>query len=253
MKNLGNIRLFGLLSLCCFVLTMCRKNEPEPEITVIGVINADLNATENIVRKKEALIGDFVTDGLSNTMKLKGYVFDFCVINSGSIRFNKQDRPSGIYSSGSITSSEINEMLPFGDVPVLVTLTGAELKQFLERSVAQYPLAKGPFLQISKELRILIDTLGSEQQLNTTETSIISSGNRIVSIEINGISYDPITEYKVLTINFLAQGDDGYVTFKNIPASKKEVLIDYISGYIAEYVILNTPINVVLDGRIKFQ
>lgn len=253
MKKYKVIKIINLVLLAVVVLASCRKNEPEPEPTIIGELTVALDANVDVVRKKEALIGNFITEALSQTVRSKGHELDFCLINSGSIRFDEQKRPNGIYPSGSITNNDIIEMLPFGDVTTIVTLTGNQLKEILERSVAQYPLAKGPFLQLSEEIRITVDTLAAEQQLNATETAIISPGARITSIKINGNPYEPSANYKVLVINFLASGEDGFVTFNSIPDSQKEVFTEYIFGYVNEYVILNSPITTVLDGRIEFQ
>lgn len=230
----------------------CRKNEPGQEATVIGSMTMDLDASKNLIRKKEALIGNFVTDAIAETVRTKGHIFDFFVINSGAIRFDQLERPSGIYPAGNITNQDIDEMLPFGDLAVIVTLTGTQIKEILERSVAQLPLAQGPFLQISKELRIEVDTLAAEQQINVEGTAIVSPGERITSIKINDVTYDPEGIYRVLVINFIADGGDGYVTLKNLPSAQKVILTEFLSAYVKEYVIINSPITTVLDGRITY-
>lgn len=251
--NLYKLLLVLEIVLITSILNSCRKNEEPPAPVVIGEITVALDANAEIIRKKEALTGNFVTDALSETIRFKGHELEFCLINSGSIRYNTQKRPSGIYPAGSITNNDVIEMLPFGDIAVIVTMTGTQLKEVLERSVAQYPLAKGPFMQLSKEIRISIDTLAAEQQLNAEGTAIISPGARISSIEINGIPYDQSSNYKVLVINFISNGNDGFVTFNSIPTSQKIVLPDNIYSYVTDYVIVNSPITPILDGRIQFQ
>lgn len=235
------------------LLCSCRKNEPESEAVVIGYFSVDLDANKDLIRKQESLIGNFVCDGIIETVRLKGHEIDLCLINSGGIRFDEENRPSGIYPAGNVTNSDIDEMLPFGDIAVLVEVNGSQLKEILERSVAQYPLAKGAFLQLSKEIRIVVDTLAAEQQLDPSEMTIVSPGERIVSIKINGLDYDPTGIYMILVTNFFSEGGDGFVTLRNISSTKKEVLPDYLSSYIKDYVIINSPITPVLDGRIQFQ
>lgn len=253
MKLFKHLLVLMVVFTTSIILFSCRKNEEPPAPTVIGELTVAFDANDELIRKKEALIGNFITDGLSETIRLKGHELDFCLINAGAIRFDPQSRPSGIYPAGPITNNDIIEMLPFGDVAVIVTMTGTQLKEVLERSVAQYPLAKGPFLQLSKEIRITIDTLAAEQQLNAEETAIVSPGERITSIQINGSPYVPASIYKVLVISFMSDGNDGFVTFNSIPATQKIVFPDYLYSYITEYVIINTPITSVLDGRIQFQ
>jgi len=253
MKLFRHLLVLKFIFITSIILTSCRKNEDPPAPTVVGEITVNLNANGELIRKREALIGNFITDALAETIRLKGNELDFCLINSGSIRFNTQKRPSGIYPAGSISNNDIIEMLPFGNVAVLVKMTGAQIKEVLERSVAQYPLAKGPFLQLSKEIRIIVDTLAAEQQLNLEETAIISPGARITSIEINGIPFAQESIYKVLVIDFIAEGKDGFLTFNSIPAPQKIVFPDHIYSYVVDYIIINTPITPVLDGRIHFQ
>lgn len=253
MRTKFYIRSIFILFLGGILFVSCRKNEPEPEPVVIGFITVDLDADKNLIRKKEALIGNFVAEGILEVVKSKGHEIEFCLMNSGGIRYSEETRPSAIYPSGNITNGDIDEMLPFGDIAVIVEVTGNQLKEILERSVAQYPEAKGAFVQLSKEIRIVVDTLANEQQIDVTGTTIISPGQRIVSIKINDIDYDPAGIYNILVTNFMAEGGDGFVTLRNIPASKKTVLTDFISAYIKEYVIVNSPITPVLDGRIAYQ
>lgn len=253
MKARSNIWFLFAILLVGISISSCRKNEPEPEPVVIGFINVDLDANKNLIRKKEALIGNFVSEGIIEIVRSKGYEIDLCLINSGGIRYSEETRPSAIYPAGNITNGDIDEMLPFGDIAVIVEVTGSQLKEILERSVAQYPEAKGAFAQLSKEIRIVVDSLANEQQIDLSGSTIISPGERITSIKINDIDYDPIGIYHILVTNFMAEGGDGYVTMKNIPSSKKVVLSDFISSYIKEYIIINSPITPVLDGRIEYQ
>ncbi len=252
MSSILNIK-YSATVLMLLLLLGCRKNEPKQEAIVIGSINMSMSAEEDLIRTQEALIGNFVADGLAEAVRSKGYEIDFCLVNSGAIRFDQQLRPDGIYPSGDITNSTIEEMLPFGNVPVIVQVTGSQLKKILERSVAKLPLAKGSFLQLSKEIRIKVDPMAAEQQLNPQETAIVSEGSRIVSININGFPYDPEAIYKVLLNEFIAQGGDGFVTLNAVSPNNKVYLPNYISTYLIDYVIINSPITVQLDGRIEFQ
>ena len=48
-----------------------------------------------------------------------------------------------------ITRGQVLAVLPFGNVVSTVTITGAELKAFLENGVSQVPAANGRFAQVS--------------------------------------------------------------------------------------------------------
>jgi 5'-nucleotidase len=235
-------------------ITSCCKNDFE-EPVALGQCTVDLDASKSEVRTKETLIGNIIADAMKADALHKGYEVDFAMENGGGIRFNQENRPSGIYSAGLITSEMVDEMLPFGNSNAIVTITGKELKSILERSVAQLPLAQGPFLQLSKEIKITIDTSKAPQVIDelTEPNAIIFNGNRIKSIKINNSEYDSLKTYKVVTSDFIANGDDGYVSFKRISSDKKIFLGEDQTGAVKEYIILNTPLSPVLEGRIVFQ
>ena len=52
-------------------------------------------------------------------------------------------------AKGEITIGDVISVLPFGNDPVIVTLTGAELKEIFERSVSSVPNEFGGFLHVS--------------------------------------------------------------------------------------------------------
>jgi len=251
MKNSITVSIYVLIVIC---FSACCKEEAEDPIA-LGNITVDLDASKPTVRTKEALIGNMICDAVKSDAGRRGKVVDFSIMNGGGIRFNEQSRPSGIYPAGLFTSDMIEEMLPFGNASVVVKVTGKELKSIFERSVAQLPVAKGPFLQVSKELKIIIDTTKPPQIINdlVEPNIIVSNGSRIISIKINNVEYDSLATYTLVTSDFIAEGNDGYVTFKNISPDKKENLGDDQSGAVKEYIILNTPVTPIIEGRIIYQ
>lgn len=231
----------------------CYKKKRSAEPTIIGTLAVDLDANHIAIRKKEALIGNVICDALKSYYENKSKAVDFVIINSGSIRYSSSKRPSGIYLAGDFSAELADEMLPFGNTAVITRVTGKQLKEIFERSVAKYPLAKGNFLQVSKEVKILIDTTQTSQVLNVENTAIVTNGSRIVSIKINNKEYDDLMVYKVGISDFLADGNDGYVTFKSVSSSLKEFIGEDITNALKEYVITNSPINPNFEGRIMFQ
>lgn len=248
-------KFYILVFVLSFLLSFnsCKKRERVQNSTPLGTLMIDLNANEDVIRKKESLIGNLVADAFKKEYDGKNMPVDFVLVNGGSIRFSLLKRPNGIYPAGVFTSEMADEILPFGNTNVSVKVTGKQLKAILERALAQYPLAKGPFMQVSKEVQILVDTTQAPQVLNIDQTAIVFQGNRIVSIKINSIECDSLTEYKVGVSDFIADGNDGYVTFKNIPSSLKVNLGEDQVNALKEYVIINSPIEPKIEGRILFQ
>jgi 2',3'-cyclic-nucleotide 2'-phosphodiesterase (5'-nucleotidase family) len=248
-----NLFLISLMPFVFFTVFSCRKSDGKPSSTEIGVSSVDLDANEVVIRKKEALLGNLICDALMTYFIQRGEQIDFALINGGNIRFNSQNRPDGIYKAGMITSEMVDEMLPFTNSSYIVQLTGYQLKQILERSVAQYPLAKGPFLQCSKEIRYKIDSNAVSQVVNIEETEILSNGSRVDSIFINNETYSPNTIYKVLFSDYIAEGNDGFVTLKKINKSLKKYLSDNQTNALKDYIIVNSPIEPKLENRIYFK
>lgn len=231
----------------------CQRKRRVPEPNVIGTILVDLNANEAVIRKKEALIGNMIADALKMDYDNHGKPVDFVIVNAGSIRFSTSKRPTGIYQAGSFSAEMADEMLPFANITAVVKITGKQLKEVMERSVAQYPLAKGPFMQLSKEIKVIVDTTKTAQVLNINNTAIVTQGDRIVSIKINDVEYNNQTVYKVGVSDFIADGNDGYVTFKNVSSSLKELVGEDQANALKEYVITKSPIEPKLEDRIVFQ
>lgn len=245
--------LFYIIFLVSGGLSSCRKDEHLPEPTALGTVTVSLSAKERVVRRTESLIGNMICDAIKENVESKGKIIDFTVESGGSIRYNKTNRPTGIYSAGIITAEMVDEMLPFGDATVIVKLTGKELKDVFERSVAQYSLVKGPFLQLSKNVQVTIDTNQAPQVININETVIVSKGSRIRSIKIRDIEIDSNIVYHVCFPSFIAEGNDGYVTLKNIGPEFKENLEENQANALKEYIILHSPVTPVIEGRMVFQ
>jgi 5'-nucleotidase / UDP-sugar diphosphatase len=251
MKNIISITKY--LFIVMLIESCCKDDQIKP--IALGEIKVDLNASKSLVRKNESLIGNLIADAMKADAESKEKRVDFAIMNGGGIRFNAETRPTGIYPAGLFTSGMIDEMLPFGNSNVIVQVTGKELKSIFERSVAALPLPQGPFLQVSKEIKILIDTTMEPQIIDelVEPNVIINDGERIRSIKINNIEYDPTNVYSLIVSDFIADGNDGYIMFKNIGQDKKEYLGEDQSGAVKEYIILNTPLIPLIEERITYE
>lgn len=255
MRNLYYIFICFILAFC--IQSCCKETNLSPS-DILGQITVDLDASKSLLRTKETLIGNMICDGIKKEMDLRGETVDFVIMNGGAIRFNSSTRPSGIYPAGTFTSAMIDEMLPFNNANVIVKVTGKELKSIFERSVAVLPLTSpGSFLQVSQELKITIDTTKAPQLINdlVDPPIIVIPGSRIISIKINNVEYDSLATYTLVVSDFIAEQteNDGYVTFRNISADKKENLGDNQVDAVKNYIKLNASVTPHLEGRIIYQ
>lgn len=144
------------------------------------------------VRANETALGNLITDAMLAGAKKKFPETVIAFQNGGGIR--------APIAKGEITIGDVISVLPFGNDPVIVTLTGAELKEIFERSVSSVPNEFGGFLHVS----------GMKFEFD----SRMEPGNRIQAMYVNmNGEWEEITadgEYMVTTNGFTGRGGDGY-------------------------------------------
>ncbi len=134
---------------------------------------------------EESNMGDMVADAMLDAYPQ----FDFAVTNSGGLR---QDIDAGVVHVGDLISA-----FPFPNTIVQLDMKGSDMKEIFEHGAA---LTNG-ILQVSKGVEVVYDANKPV-------------GNRIVVFKINGVPVNDGRTYRVLTSNFLADGGDGFLTFK---------------------------------------
>ena len=104
---------------------------------------------------------------------------------------------SGVAVPGAAGGDQLASLLdPPSDAIVLLSLTGAQLKDALERSVRYGAKGFAGFLQVSG-IKVSVDPGKPD-------------GARIVSISVGGQPVNPATKYRVATTKPLANGASGY-------------------------------------------
>ncbi|KAK3214789.1 hypothetical protein GRF29_19g1254832 [Pseudopithomyces chartarum] len=193
---------------------------------VLGVSNVELDQTT--CRQKECLLGDFMADAMYYYRKDAGEDVDFAIINAGGIR--------ATIDQGDITRGEVLTSFPFGNAIVELAIDGASLRQVLEGIVSGVRQTNGrdvtSFLQVSSSLRIQYDPAQA-------------AGSRLVSVSINNQTLDDATEYRYVTLDFIAGGGDNF-----FEARKDFVALDTQDEVLVQYITKTTPVDIALDGRI---
>lgn len=193
-------------------------------------------------RTCESLIGNVVTDALRAR-----YGTDFAITNSGGLRADltcpTTDLPTDFCPPFTpppfpITAGQVITVLPFGNETATVTLTGAEVKAFLENGVSKMPGADGRFPQVSG--------------LCFTYSISAAPGSRVTSIvrqsadgSCTGAAVDPSASYTVATNDFVAAGGDGYPNV--IGRATTRALMD---EDVREHVNAASPLSPQIQGRI---
>lgn len=164
---------------------------------------------------------------------------DIALQNAGGVRI---DLPAG-----DITVGNVYTLLPFKNLLVRMTLTGAEVKATLEDAVdsvingtgsGAYPYTAG--------LRFDVD-------MNQAKGSRVSN---LALRQADG-SWAPFdlsrTDYKVITNNFTSAGGDNYNTLKTIPAARQEnTFLDYADSFL-QYVLEESPLGKLPESQYSTQ
>lgn len=180
---------------------------------VMGEASVELTHSKT----SESSVGNFVTDIMRETCRT-----DIGLINSGGLR---EDIPAG-----KVTMEKIYSLFPFEDLLITLELKGKDIKDIMEKCADN----QHGILQISG-MKVIFDFSRPE-------------GKRVVSITIKDKKLDPEATYSVATIDFLAQGGDGYDTFKNGKDIRNIMpLRDLIIHYFKEH----SPVSGKIEGRIE--
>ena len=153
--------------------------------------------TKPSVRKNETALGNVITDGMLAKAKTYNSEVIMALQNGGGIRAS--------IDQGPITVGEVITVLPFGNTLATMKLTGAELKEAFEISLAKLPAENGGFLHVS----------GAKVKYDSSKPA----GQRVVSISYKNAdgTYTDIQAgqtYTIATNAFTAKGGDGFTVFQ---------------------------------------
>jgi 2',3'-cyclic-nucleotide 2'-phosphodiesterase (5'-nucleotidase family) len=193
----------------------------------------------------ESLVGNVVTDALRTA-----YGTDFAITNSGGLRADLTCPGAGVGGfcppgitppPFPITRGAVLGVLPFGNVSVTLSVSGAEVKAFLENGVSSMPAANGRFPQVSG--------------LCFTYDIASPAGSRVTSVvrqAADGSCTGPAVDlsagasYTLTTNDFVAHGGDGYPDVYS-----KSTTRNIMDEDAAAYVTANSPLSPSIQGRIN--
>lgn len=179
----------------------------------------------------ESLVGNEVTDALRSA-----YDTDFAITNSGGLRDALTCAPAGGGSGFCpvstpppwlITRGQVLAVLPFGNIATTATITGAELKTFLENGVSSMPGANGRFPQVSG-LCFSYDVAAPAGSRVTLVTRQSATG----ACDGGPVDLGGSASYSLVTNDFVAAGGDGYPNILS-RSTTREVMDQVVSDYIA--------------------
>lgn len=202
------------------------QDELDRELDVpVGTVTTALDSRRQSVRTSETAIGNLITDAMRNAVGA-----DIAITNGGGIRADKEYEP-GV----ELTRKDILTELPFGNVTIMVELTGADVIAALENGLQSAPDATGRFPQVS----------GMEVVYDPAK----EAGSRVVSVKVGGADLDPAGTYKVATNDFMGRGGDGYTMFVDKPVLFSLTDAKLMANDVMAYVRQQGSVSPTIEGR----
>jgi 5'-nucleotidase len=160
---------------------------------IVGHLNA---AAPNSVDDAESPAADLIADSmLAATRAPEMGGAQLALVNATGVRVS--------LPAGDIKYADAFQMMPFGNNLVVMTLTGAQLKQAIEQQYAQ-PIRTG----LSRPA-----ALATSQGFTYAVDLSKAEGSRVVDMRLEGKPVDPTAKYRVVVNNYLASGGDSLTAF----------------------------------------
>ena len=168
----------------------------------------------------QSLLSNFTTDVMQQIAEQLWDDVDFSVMNMGGMR--------ATLNQGAITIGNLYEVLPFENSLVLVELPAKAVKELFEFIAFQ----------------------GGQGMSGTVE--LVVKKRKVESLKIGGKALDMKKTYRIATIDYVAEGNDGMVAFQQatqrMDSNKqlRDCMIDYVKTLTAN----NLEVNATIDNRI---
>ena len=152
---------------------------------------------------------------------------DFSVYNIGGMR--------AAFAQGAVTVGDVLDVAPFENKICFLTLKGEMVTELFRQIAAS----------------------GGEGVSGTVRLRITKE-NRLVEATVNGEPIDPQRTYRVVTLDYVAQGNDGMAAFKNgtdihSPKDEHNNVRFIIMDYFREKMAQGQEVDAQKDGRITVE
>lgn len=192
---------------------------------VVGEVAHNMAAS-----RPESDLSNLLPDIFIYMAKNYGEKPDFAVYNMGGIR--------SAFAKGKVTYGDVLDVAPFENKISFATLTGEKLME-LFRQIAH---RGGEGVSKGVELVIKMDEKGETGEL--------------ISARLHGQEIDPQAEYRVTTLNYVLEGNDGMTAFLDgtnsiAPQEASNNTRFLIMNYFREMMAKGIVVDSKVEGRIK--
>ncbi|CRK95992.1 CLUMA_CG009432, isoform B, partial [Clunio marinus] len=217
----------------------------ELENDIVGITKVLLDGS---CRRNECNLGNFLADAMVDWYAFKYESNEFwtdasiALLQGGGIRASIDHRSN----NGEITKEDAATVLPFESKIEVVEVSGKALLEALEHSVHRFTDGepRGEFLQLSG-VQVVYD-MNKPSGQRVVEAKVLCAKCAIPELqEINETEM-----YKIIMLDFLADGGDGFEMFKGKSVQKFDELdVDIF----VEYIKKKSPIHPAVEWRITIK
>ncbi|QSI79167.1 bifunctional metallophosphatase/5'-nucleotidase [Niveibacterium microcysteis] len=220
----------------------------------VGYITADMTKAQNSAG--ESIAGNLVADAQLDATRPAakgGAVAAF--MNPGGLRGT--DPVLGFTSSaagegdGVITYGEAFTFQPFGNSLVVMTLTGAQIKQMLEQQFVPSATASAACKAYNPQTTQRILQPSASVAYSWSPARPDCDKVDATTLKINGVTVDPSASYRITVNSFLATGGDGFAVLSSgTERVGGDVDLDALVNYFGKVSSPSTPLAPPALGRI---
>jgi 5'-nucleotidase len=216
----------------------------------VGSITGDIKrafvgSTED--RGSESNAGNMIADAQLWATLDNGAEIAF--MNPGGIRSDLIYAKSGAEATdGIVTFAEAFNVQPFSNILITIPMTGAQIKSVLAEQCQPAGLSR-PFLHLGVSIGLTYDlatTFAPVDHDNNPATAAVNSCTSVTigNVKLNGLPLLDLTTYTVTVNNFLVDGGDNFVTFRQIDPSLRVgggIDLDELNNYLASEGPIDPP------------
>ena len=168
-------------------------------------------------RGSESDLGNMIADAQQWATQANGAQIAF--MNPGGLRSDLIFASSGTEGHGVVTFEEAFNVQPFSNILMTFPMTGAQIIAVLEEQCQPAGVSR-PFLHLGVSNGFTYDLTRTIELVDFDDDGEIDdpvcTSITVENVELNGVPLDPNTTYTVTANNFLADGGDNFVTFRDV-------------------------------------
>jgi len=193
------------------------------EMTALTSVEIGFSTQDLVKGKPQSLLGNFTADAMLEYALEKWNKGDFAITNTGGIR--------GTLNKGPITVGELYEIYPFENQIVLLGIKGNDVEKLFNALAPK-----------------------SGEVVSGTVEYVIKD-KKTESLKIGGKPVDRNRIYYIVTVDYLAEGNDGMTALTNAESTEESGILirDLMINHIKKLSAAGKPVESKLDKRIKIK